>query len=197
MEEADEQSSIIFNVFSLYKKYGDNDYLGEPVNQLEHAIQCAMLAEKEGYSDEVILGAFLHDIGHLVGKDKNLEDMVTDGVIIGTQNHDKVGENFLKDLGFPKGITDFVRGHVSAKRYLVAKRPGYYDQLSSASKMTLVHQGGPMNNDEAATFEKLENFEAILRMRSWDEQAKVENMIINPLGKYEAMCKTYLNTCSM
>lgn len=51
-----------------------------------------------------------------------------------------------------------------------------------------------MNNDEAATFEKLENFEAILRMRSWDEQAKVENMIINPLGKYEAMCKTYLNS---
>jgi metal-dependent HD superfamily phosphatase/phosphodiesterase len=47
----------------------------------------------------VILGAFLHDIGHLVGKDKNLEDMVTDGVIIGTQDHDKVGENFLKDLG--------------------------------------------------------------------------------------------------
>ena len=53
MEEADQQSSTIFNVFSLYKKYGDNDYLGEPVNQLEHAIQCAMLAEKEGYSDEV------------------------------------------------------------------------------------------------------------------------------------------------
>ena len=47
----------------------------------------------------MILGAFLHDIGHLVGKDKNLEDMVTDGVIIGTQNHDKVGENFLRDLG--------------------------------------------------------------------------------------------------
>jgi predicted HD phosphohydrolase len=59
--------------------------------------------------------------------------------------------------------------------------------------MTLVHQGGPMNDDEAATFEKLENFEAILRMRSWDEQAKVENMAIDPLDKYEAICKTYLN----
>ena len=53
MEQADKQSSVIFNVFSLYKKYGHNDYLGEPVNQLEHAIQCAMLAEKEGYSNEV------------------------------------------------------------------------------------------------------------------------------------------------
>jgi predicted HD phosphohydrolase len=59
--------------------------------------------------------------------------------------------------------------------------------------MTLVHQGGPMNDDEAARFEKLENFEAILRMRSWDEQAKVENMVIDPLDKYEAMCKAYLN----
>ena len=53
MEQTDEQSSVIFDVFSLYKKYGHNDYLGEPVNQVEHAIQCAMLAEKEGYSDEV------------------------------------------------------------------------------------------------------------------------------------------------
>jgi predicted HD phosphohydrolase len=53
MEEADEQSSIISKVFSLYKKYGDSDYLGEPVNQIEHATQCGMLAEKEGYSDEV------------------------------------------------------------------------------------------------------------------------------------------------
>lgn len=47
----------------------------------------------------MILGAFLHDIGHLVGKDNNLEDMVTDGMIVGTQDHDKVGEIFLKDLG--------------------------------------------------------------------------------------------------
>ena len=59
--------------------------------------------------------------------------------------------------------------------------------------MTLVHQGGPMNDDEAARFEELENFEAILRMRSWDEQAKVENMMIDPLDKYEALCTTYLN----
>ena len=58
MEQADEQS-VIFNVFSLYKKYGHNDYLGEPVNQLEHAIQCAMLAEKEGYSDEVRCAVYI------------------------------------------------------------------------------------------------------------------------------------------
>lgn len=55
MEEENQQSSIIFKVFSLYRKYGDSDYLGEPVNQLEHAIQCAMLAEKEGYPVEVSL----------------------------------------------------------------------------------------------------------------------------------------------
>ena len=59
--------------------------------------------------------------------------------------------------------------------------------------MTLVHQGGPMSDEEAATFEKFENFEAILRMRKWDEQAKVDNMIIDPLDKYESMCKNYLN----
>ena len=50
-----------------------------------------------------------------------------------------------------------------------------------------------MSDDEAATFEKLENFEAILRMRSWDEQAKIENTAMDPLDKYEALCETYLN----
>ena len=59
--------------------------------------------------------------------------------------------------------------------------------------MTLVHQGGPMSDEEAATFEKFENFEAILRMRKWDEQAKVDSMITDPLDKYESMCKNYLN----
>lgn len=188
------KDTSVETAFLLYKKYGHNDYLGEPVNQLEHATQCAMLAENEGFPTEVILGAFLHDIGHLVGKDKSLEQMITNGQVIGVQHHDKVGEEYLKELGFPKAITDFVRGHVSAKRYLVYKKPGYYAQLSSASKMTLVHQGGPMTAEEAEMFEKCDAFQAILRMRHWDEQAKDPNVIIDSLDKYENMCRMYLNS---
>lgn len=114
-------------VFDLYRKYGDQDYIGEPVSQKEHMIQCAMLAEKEGYSDEVVLGVFLHDIGHLIGFHKALPCMGD----VGTQAHEIVGEQFLKDLGFPDSVTSFVRGHVDAKRYLVYKYPYYHSEVQN------------------------------------------------------------------
>ena len=112
-------------VFDLFRKYGSRDYIGEPVSQQEHMTQCAMLAEKDGYPDEVILGVFLHDIGHLVGFDGDLPPMGD----VGTNAHEIVGEQFLKDLGFPESVTSFVRGHVDAKRYLVFKYPDYHDKV--------------------------------------------------------------------
>ena len=114
-------------VFDLFREYGSRDYIGEPVSQQEHMTQCAMLAEKEGYPIEVILGVFLHDIGHLVGMKNDFPCMGE----VGTQNHEIVGEKFLKDLGFPQTVTSFVRGHVEAKRYLVFKYPNYYDKVGS------------------------------------------------------------------
>lgn len=112
-------------VFDLYRKYGNRDYIGEPVSQQEHMTQCAMLAEKEGYSNEVVLGVFLHDIGHLIGFDRSLPPMGD----VGTHAHEIIGEQFLKDLGFPDGVTSFVRGHVDAKRYLVWKYPQYHEEV--------------------------------------------------------------------
>ena len=68
------------------------------------------------------MGAFLHDVGHLIGTLKKMDAMfASDGTMLGTKTHEKVGEDFLKELGFPKSVTDFVRGHVEAKRYLVYK----------------------------------------------------------------------------
>lgn len=75
----------------------------------------------------MILGALFHDIGHLVGLDKGLDRMVTGGVDLGAKDHETVGEEFLKELGFPSPITDFVKGHVQAKRYLVSKNKEYYN----------------------------------------------------------------------
>ena len=115
-------------VFDLFKKYGDNDYIGEPVSQREHMVQCAMLAEKHGYSWGIVLGALLHDIGHLVGFEKSLPQMGGDDSI-GTVGHELVGEQFLQELGFGQDVCSFARGHVDAKRYLVYKQSGYYEKV--------------------------------------------------------------------
>ncbi|XP_013387539.1 uncharacterized protein LOC106156700 [Lingula anatina] len=182
----------VTTLFSLYRDYGECDYLGESVTQVQHAIQCAMQAENEGFPHKVILGALLHDVGHLVGLVQKRERMETEGITLGVKNHERVGEKYLKSLRFPEEITTFVRGHVNGKRYLVYKDPGYHDKLSPASKMTLVHQGGPMTAEQAKEFEKHPQFEALVRMRTWDDLAKDPNMRMEPLVKYEEMCRNYL-----
>jgi len=125
-------------VFDLYRKYGSRDYIGEPVSQQEHMTQCAMLAEKEGFPDEVVLGVFLHDIGHLIGFDRSLPTMGD----VGTHAHEIIGEQFLKDLGFPDAVTSFVRGHVDAKRYLVWKHPQYHEEVFKDTKGAAPSEGG-------------------------------------------------------
>merc|ERR1712243_423598 len=105
-------SSAVSAIFSLYDRWGGEHYIGENVTQLQHAQQAAEQAEKAGYGEKVIIGAFLRDIGHLIGMEKDLPLMEQNGVPLGTVEHDAVGENFLRDLGFPVEVTQFVRGHV-------------------------------------------------------------------------------------
>ena len=78
-------------------------------------------------SPQAILGAFLHDVGHLVAQDRGLERMATGDVILGAQHHDTVGETFLRELGVPQSVTQYCRGHVDAKRYLTYKDAVYYN----------------------------------------------------------------------
>merc|ERR1712203_540462 len=137
----------IRHLFDLFAKFGHENYIGEEVSQLQHAQQCAQEALKSGQADHAVCGAFLHDVGHLVGLGNKMEVMfASDGKALGTKSHEKVGEDFLKELGFPKSVTDFVRGHVQAKRYLVYKYPAYHQSLSEASKGPLINQGGPMSS---------------------------------------------------
>ncbi|XP_072031106.1 2-amino-1-hydroxyethylphosphonate dioxygenase (glycine-forming)-like [Amphiura filiformis] len=180
-------------IFRLYDEHGRGDYIGECVSQTQHMVQCAMLAEAEGCSNEVILGALFHDIGHLIGLEQNLPRMETQGIQLGIQNHEEMGAKFLKEHGLPEITCQMVKGHVDAKRYLVYKDQVYHDGLSDASKMTLVHQGGPMTPQEAQTFESLPAFEGILNMRTWDERAKDPTVEIQPLAKYKLMCRNLLN----
>jgi len=180
---------IVNEIFGLYEKFGNADYIGEPVSQLEHMSQSAVLAEQEGYDDEVILAAFFHDIGHICVMHNTAENMGGYGV----KRHEQIGADYLRHKGFPERVAKLVENHVQAKRYLTFKNPDYYNALSEASKQTLVYQGGVMTAEEADAFERDPLFEMSIRMRYWDEQAKEINVAITDLNSLKAKAQKVLS----
>lgn len=176
------------SVIDLYRQFGDQDYIGEPVSQLEHMCQCAGLAEMEGYDEEVILAAFFHDIGHLCEHIMPVGQMDGFGVV----DHEKLGADFLRSKGFSEEIASLVQNHVQAKRYLTYHFPSYYEQLSEASRKTLEFQGGPMTLEEAMLFESDKQFELHIKLRRWDEKAKLEKQPLPSLQKYKEMTIRHL-----
>ncbi|RYY26586.1 MAG: HD domain-containing protein [Sphingobacteriaceae bacterium] len=180
--------AIVNEVFALYENFGDEDYIGEPVSQLEHMSQAAALAQAEGFDDEVVLAAFFHDIGHLCADASEAGSM--DGM--GNIDHEKLGADYLLARGFSARLAALVQGHVIAKRYLTYKYPEYYNKLSEASKTTLDFQGGVMTAEEAAAFELDENAELIIRLRYWDDQAKQTNMPVDNLGDLKSIALKHL-----
>lgn len=185
---SEKAKSIADEIYGLYKSYGGEEYAGEKVTQLEHMVQAAQLAEEEGYDEEVILAAFLHDVGHISEAANGDNEM--DGY--GIKDHEAIGAEFLRGKGFSKKLARLVESHVEAKRYLTVREPGYYDQLSDASKRTLEYQGGPMTEEEAIAFEQYPLFELIVKMRKWDEQAKVEHKPLPDLQRYRDMMYRHL-----
>lgn len=181
--------SVSNELLSLFEKYGDEDYDGEPVSQTSHMIQCAMQAINEGADTELVLGAFLHDIGHLLRHRQKTEAMGNYGVV----NHEGIGAEYLRTNGFSERICGVVEKHVDAKRYLVATDPGYKAKLSEASLQTLEWQGGAMSKNEAAAFEKHPFFKDIIRVRLWDEGAKDRNAKTLPLHYFINAINEYLD----
>jgi phosphonate degradation associated HDIG domain protein len=179
---------IIEEIFSLYEKHGGEDYIGEPVSQLEHMVQSAQLAQQEGYGEEVILAAFFHDIGHLCAQADKTEQMGGYGVL----RHEKIGADYLRSRGFSETIARLVEYHVQAKRYLTYALPSYYEKLSEASKRTLEYQGSRMNVTEAQAFTQDPLFATSIQMRKWDEQAKEEHFPIPDLTYLKEMAKRHL-----
>ncbi|HLT74867.1 MAG TPA: HDIG domain-containing protein [Ohtaekwangia sp.] len=168
----DKIDSIVTEILDLYRKFGSNDYIGEPVSQLEHMSQAAQLAINEGLDDEVVLAAFFHDIGHLCVEKTPENDM--NG--LGIESHEAVGAQFLRERGFSERVIRLIENHVNAKRYLTWRYPEYHASLSKASQETLKLQGGVMSDDEALLFESDPLFEMSIRLRRWDELAKIENV---------------------
>jgi len=165
-------------IFDLYARFGSNDYIGEPVSQVEHMSQAAHLAIDAGFDDEVVLAAFFHDIGHLCVAKNSENDM--EG--LGIKNHEKLGADYLRELGFPERIARLVESHVEAKRYLCFARPEYLSKLSEASQKTLELQGGIMTAAEAQQFEQNPLSHLMIKMREWDDTAKKTNTPIIDFG---------------
>lgn len=169
-----ENDRIIKNinkVFDLYENYGTSNYIGEDMTQVEHAKQAAFLASQNYMCNkpDIILGAFLHDIGHLlVFENKHIEKMGD----LGAKDHEIVGSNFLSSLGFPERICKIVANHINTKRYLISLNSEYYDELSEASKKTFEYQGGKMTEKEMKDFKLDENFRIHLYIRKFDDLAK-------------------------
>lgn len=161
---------ITTEIIHLFKKYGHIEY-GENCSQLAHSVQAGLIAKADGFDDEMIVAAFLHDIGHLYPlelKDTNIEKMGDFGI----EKHDAWGAQFLKEKGFSEKIVATVKNHVNAKRYLCFADLTYYDQLSEASRETMKYQGGVMSEAEALQFEAQPFFMASIEIRKIDEAAK-------------------------
>ena len=191
MEQQQQIHSISDDIITLYKNYGNEDYIDEPVSQIEHMCQCAELAEASGADTETVLAAFFHDIGHLCEFAKP-EDGMQHMDRFGIVDHEKLGGNYLRSKGFSENIAKMVASHVQAKRYLTFKDPEYYNLLSEASKNTLLHQGGIMTPSEAAAFESDPLCDTYIALRRWDEQAQVENQPLPDLAKYKHMIIMHL-----
>lgn len=179
-------------IVQLYREYGHLAY-GEGMSQVSHATQAGLLAQEQGYDDEIILAAFLHDIGHL---SPLLTPTQSTGRMgdLGVRHHDRQGEAFLRARGCRERLLAAVSNHVAAKRYLCYAEPGYYDRLSTASRGTLIYQGGPMTADEAKAFAAIPYFDISLRVRRLDEAAKEIDFPVteNHLTYFTTLLSDYL-----
>jgi len=146
---------------------GENLYGNECISQLEHAKQCAMHAELNDSTPELIAAALLHDIGHLV--DKKFQTGQENDI---DRHHEVIGAAYLA-RSFPPSVTEPIRMHVLAKRYLCAVEKGYFERLSPASVRSLKLQGGAFTAAEAADFIQQPYAEDAVNLRRWDELAKV------------------------
>ena len=162
----------------LFAEHGHIEYSGEGVTQLEHALQAAELAEKEGAGDALVTAAFLHDLGHLL----NLQGDTPSARGIDDQ-HQYFAIPFLRPL-FPPAVIEPIRLHVDAKRALCALDPGYHDTLSEDSKRSLELQGGVFTPEEAAAFMAKPYAADAMRVRRWDDRAKVAGATTPPIVHY-------------
>ena len=176
-------------IMGLFERYGQSDYIGEPMSIAEHSVQTANAAAVAGEDEAAILACLLHDVGHLAGLEAGHPPGM-DGC--GTPKHERVGAELLGALGLPEDVTFLTLHHVSAKRYLCAIQPDYYERLSEASTITLRHQGGPMSAAEVAAADADPRWPLVLRMRMYDEAGKDPNATFTSPHQFGPMLRQAL-----
>ena len=175
------RENIVDFIRWLFDKRGAEVYLGEAVTMAEHMLQAAHFAESDGADETLIVAALLHDVGHFTGEFG--DDYIERGV---DNLHEDAGGAVLSPF-FPATLTEPIRLHVAAKKYLCATDSAYYDALSESSKRTLELQGGAMSDAEKRAFEGNPHFAAAVRMRRWDDAGKVRGMRVAGLEHYLGM----------
>jgi gamma-butyrobetaine dioxygenase len=172
--------TLVDEIMQLFATKGSSAYGGERVSQLEHALQSAHQAQTENAPPNMIVAALLHDIGHLL----------TDAP---DAAHEEIGHDYVAQH-FPDSVSEPVKLHVAAKRYLCATDAQYLAQLSPASLASLHVQGGPMTDTELDAFEEETFFHQAVALRHWDDRAKIENLAVPGLDTYRATMESLAKT---
>ena len=181
-------TSPLSEIRRLYAQHGAGIYAGELVTQLEHALQAAHFAEQAGESSSFVAAALLHDIGHLTHSlDENCAEQGID------DEHEATGAEWLHEAGFNPEVTEPIRLHVPAKRDLCAIDSAYFEQLSAASRLSLKLQGGPLDDSSVERFRSNPFFEAAVRLRGYDEQAKQVGLKTPPLSHFIEVATSVLS----
>lgn len=175
------KDNIVAFIGDIFDRRGDEEYLGEDVTMAQHMLQGATLAEQAGLSEDIIVAALLHDIGHFTSEFGTYHPDDTED-----RHHEDAGAQVLAPF-FPSVVIDCVKYHVAAKRYLCATKPDYFNRLSSASVHTLHLQGGPMSDAEVAAFESNPNLKKIIQVRYLDEAGKVADMTTPDYAHFSPM----------
>jgi phosphonate degradation associated HDIG domain protein len=166
------------DIEQLFAERGGEQYAGEAVTQLEHALQTALLAQADGADDELVTAALLHDLGHL------LHDLGETPSLQGVDDvHQYRALPFLRGL-FGDGVILPIKLHVDAKRYLCAMHMGYFAALSDDSRRSLGLQGGIFNEGQAEAFMAQHGAADAVRLRLWDDQAKTAGLATPPLAHF-------------
>ena len=166
------------DIEKLFRDHGHIAYSGEGVSQLEHALQAAQLAKRDRAPLELVTAAFLHDLGHLL----NLQGETPSQRGIDDQ-HQYFAIPFLRPL-FRSQVVESIRLHVDAKRALCALEPEYYEALSEDSKRSLTLQGGIFSREQTREFLAKPHAEDAMRVRRWDDAAKVAGEVTPALAHY-------------
>jgi phosphonate degradation associated HDIG domain protein len=181
---------VIAAVFAAFSQRGDTAYLGEPVSLTEHMLQTALAAEQAGADPVLVASALLHDYGHLV------HDLPEDSAEHGVDTeHEEAGAVWLERYFVPR-VTEPLRLHVLAKRYLCATEPDYLAALSPASVLSLRLQGGPCSAEEVAEFERNPFADEAVRLRRWDDVGKLEGLDTPPLEHYRPALEAGLRSAT-